>query len=320
MWRTFFRRNLLPEILTMLFFVISTPEGFAQFNLVPNPSFEQHDSCTRLTSNIQHAIPWIEINVSPDYFNRCSNNSSVGVPSNFAGFQFPKDSSDNGYAGIITIPTSDSVHEILGVKLINQLIVGTKYYCKLYYNSANHWDCYCNRLGMKFVNSIDTSDFMSNKLINNSAHVFTDSILSDTLNWQPLNGSFIADSAYKYVLIGNFFKPAQLNCNCSGGWAYTYIDQVCVSDDSTKCLPINIIQNPESKSDLFAYINYGSNELIIVNRKNNSTDVNINIYDTCGRQVAKLSSNETSITLNISNWAQGLYLIQIENMTFKIIF
>jgi|SRR6185436_6637446 len=67
-------------------------------NLVPNGDFEQYSTCPSAFSQLDSALFWLNpTSCSPDYFNQCSNPSSVGVPNNFSGFQLAH--SGVGYGG-----------------------------------------------------------------------------------------------------------------------------------------------------------------------------------------------------------------------------
>src|SRR5207253_1670664 len=78
----------------------------------------------------------------------------------------------------------------------------------------------------------------------NYATLYADSIIKDSINWTKISGSFIADSIYKYLIIGAFFDNAHLdtlnlpfdtNGNSHNQVSYYYIDDVCVSTDSLTC-------------------------------------------------------------------------------------
>ena len=74
---------------------------------------------------------------------------------------------------------------------------------------------------------------------NNQAAIYTEQVISDTQNWVLVSGWFIADAAYEYIVIGNFFDDAHTTVETittlGHGGSYCYIDDVCVSADSTQC-------------------------------------------------------------------------------------
>lgn len=83
-------------------------------------------------------------------------------------------------------------------------------------------------MGAKFTTFAFSAPDGDTTLMSNSAHVYSDSLLNDTANWVQIKGSFIADSAYQYVVIGNFFDDFNTDTlNCSSA-SYAFIDMICV--------------------------------------------------------------------------------------------
>jgi len=74
---------------------------------------------------------------------------------------------------------------------------------------------------------------------NNFAHIYTDSIITDTAGWTTISGTFVADSAYEYIIIGNFFDNSHTDTLLFDSLTfcvpYYYIDDVCVAIDSNNC-------------------------------------------------------------------------------------
>jgi hypothetical protein len=73
----------------------------------------------------------------------------------------------------------------------------------------------------------------------NYAHVLYPQILSDTVNWTLVSGSFVANSAYRYLVIGNFFSdPLTDTLHVIPGTslgAYYFVDGVCVTQVGQPC-------------------------------------------------------------------------------------
>src|SRR5271157_5345469 len=72
-------------------------------NLVPNPSFEQYDTCPNSSGQINYAKYWFQGGPgNPDYFNICSSTlpypgNQFSVPQNAWGYQFAYEG--NAYCG-----------------------------------------------------------------------------------------------------------------------------------------------------------------------------------------------------------------------------
>lgn len=208
-------------------------------NLVNNWSFEDTVSCPWYYTQISLASGWSSYKETPDYFNAC-NESLVSVPSNVEGFQFAN--TGNAYSGVITYSSfTVNYREIMGTQLTQPLAIGQKYFVSFFvsraYDSTNVLFLSSNKIGLRFSTVAFSSVNNNPAPINNFAHVYTDSIVTDTLNWIKISGSLIADSAYTYVAIGNFFNDSNtsinnLDTNIFNEFAYYYIDDIKISTDS----------------------------------------------------------------------------------------
>lgn len=183
----------------------------AQTNLVPNPSFEIFDTCPDNLGQISRANGWFSSKPSPDYFNSCANSSDWSyVPSNYWGYQIP--ASGLGYAGFTAKVGQFNIREYLSIQLNNSLQIGAKYFVSmkvcLAFNPNFGSSDYCgiNKLGALFSTNIYSD--IENAPICNCPQFYSSSIISDTLNWTMIKGSFVADSIYKFINIGNFFTDS----------------------------------------------------------------------------------------------------------------
>lgn len=158
------------------------------------------------------------------------------------GYQQP--ASGNSYCALGTYINSSlpNVREFIGRSLSVPLSVGTKYYVSFKVNlsiSNTIWtNCATNNIGAGFTTS--PYHWSTNPLaVTNNPKVYNNSIITDTLNWVQIFGSFTADSSYQYIVLGNLFDDSNTdtliidsststNCN-----AYYFIDDVCVSTDSS---------------------------------------------------------------------------------------
>lgn len=222
----------LPFSLFLLFYGVCHAQ-----NLVPNPSFEEYDACPNGLSQISRALGWYSAKPTPDYFNTCALSGNSSVPDNFWGRQIP--ASGNAYAGFAAMyGGASNLNEYIGIKLIDSLNIGVQYYISFKisraFNPNFQNDCSVNKIGALF-SSIQYSD-TNNAPICDCSQVFTNVIITDSINWTMVKGAFIADSSYQYINIGNFFTESSTDfilrqgsfCN-----AYYYLDDVCVSSDST---------------------------------------------------------------------------------------
>lgn len=159
--------------------------------------------------------------------------------------------------------------------------------------------------------------------IDNFAHLRSISIISDTANWVQISGSIVADSAYSYLILGNFYDDANtdtttLTCGtCQNWFSYYLIDDVCVSTDSSLCnggidaLPCVVSVEENSFEKQFSiYPNPVTNFVIIQNSFNTPFDVDI--YNTLGQQLYNMQNiTVNNLQIDISYYKSNLFFIQI---------
>jgi hypothetical protein len=281
-------------------------------NLVNNWSFEDTVACPNSLTQIDRATGWTAYKESPDYFNSCSPNvvGGVSVPENVWGYQYAK--SGNGYAGFTAFGSSTTnSREYLGCQLNQQMQIGQKYFVSFYvcraHNGGFQWAC--NNIGMQF-STISFLGFPTNSSpapINNFAHIHDTIIISDTVNWIKISDSFIADSNYNYVILGNFFvdsltQSMQIGPNL--GYAYYYIDDIKVSTDSNF---VNAINEVNSSNNMLNIIPNPARDWIEVRGDNISL---LEIIDISGRILLTTKDIISPVRINISNYANGIYIMK----------
>ena len=305
-------------LITIYCFLIQTSE--AQINLVPNPSFEDTVGCPIGGLVVDYAVGWHSYKLTPDYFNNC-NSTVVGVPSNYMGFQHAR--TGVAYAGFITISFgSMNNKEIIGAQLNQQMQVGQTYYVSFYVNRAynpatfyNYNNLATNKIGVRF-STISYPNFWTEPIpINDTAHVYTNTIITDTVNWVKISGTFIADSAYNYIAIGNFFTDSltsRIQLDSIASFAYYYVDDICVSTDSNYCDSISGITNIDFKNPMKIFPNPLQSELNI--ESIGFTD--IEIYDDIGKLVfeKKFIDAIYRTKIQLPNLCKGLYVVKIKTL------
>lgn len=202
-------------VLVYLFYCTS----FSQNNLVPNGSFEIYNTCPTISGGgeIDKAIPWFQPNYpyagaggSSDYFNFCS-----GLTCN-AIFQCPK--TGIGMAGIAFFFDSayyniDNWREYIEVGLTTSLIKGKRYCIRYYANKANNSGM--SGFPIKQLQAVLTNDSL---LYNSPNYSYipsvttimeANSIISDTVNWIPIETTYTSKGGEKFLTIGDF-SPGNL--------------------------------------------------------------------------------------------------------------
>jgi hypothetical protein len=285
-------------------------------NLVPNPSFEDTVACPCCGADLNLAAGWtININTA-DYYNACSPPFFSSVPDNWTGFQ--NTHSGNAYAGFVGKGqniASEECREYLGAKLLTPLAIGTRYYVS-FYLSLNYPTCYTNKLGVLFLTKGDTTSpysiILPSPYINNYAQVYSNAAISDTAGWTKISGSFVADSAYLYFMIGNFFDDSHIDTTLIAGsycTTYYYVDDVCISADSLAC-PISVDIKEALQTTTTVFPNPFSTQLSFALTDNEQTTVSL--YNFLGQQVLQQTFTNAT-TVNTNHLTSGIYFYELRN-------
>ncbi|MBP6312532.1 MAG: T9SS type A sorting domain-containing protein [Flavobacteriales bacterium] len=311
----------------LLFFLSLTTN--AQ-NLVPNPSFEIYDTCLQVIgfqTQDQGPQGWFSASITPDFMQSCGPYGAVnGLPLNAFTFQETLDGSN--CIGLFTFHQNgqdqqDQQREWAMVELLEPLVVGQTYYASFYANAAFGgnaqypliWVCSDN-VGMLFT--METKQWLQGNAHPaplNRSHVRQTTILSDTVDWTLVSGSFVADSAYQYVMLGNFYSniltdtlqfAPQSDPWFWFPWGYTLIDKVCVSTSPNGCDMAQAI-NVDEEVVVSLYPNPASDRLVISGAEGSR----VSIYDMLGRVVHQGFVTGTPWSLNVSNWARGTYYVGV---------
>jgi hypothetical protein len=309
-------------------------------NLVPNPSFEDTIAgCPESDGQTYYCKDWIISINTPDYFTSCSNSifgSQQGVPLNWAGNQDA--ATGLNYIGLYNYFSNfywdgSDVREYIGCSLISPLVIGNTYYISMQVSKAEQFNCEASGLGVKLttnifwtvdsnyicpINNFYYSGF-PNPINNIGTHcvISVDTIISNSTIWTSINGSFTADSAYQYLLIGNFLPRDDIDSIMFSGSlcaSYYFIDNICLSEDSLTCnLPtettnsiksykIQIYPNPVEK-----YFN------IELQEYTNNEEMKIELYNTSGKLVLDKPLISINTLINTEHLKPGVYFLKIYN-------
>lgn len=213
-------------LLRFFIFIFFTTQLCNAQNLVYNGSFEEFTQCN--TTNYlynDYVVGWVnpcQINGhSSDYYNiSCPplpNLSKMPYHGN-ALFGLATYSSTQTYPSGIT-----NFHEFVRGTLVTPLNQGSTY-CVSFKVSPLNASFVSDKIGALFTN-VEYNSSHPFEALTNYAHVFSDTVITDT-SWTTVSGSFVADSAYRYIMLGNFFADNLTN-HVAGG-AYYWVDDVRV--------------------------------------------------------------------------------------------
>ncbi|MFZ1617294.1 MAG: T9SS type A sorting domain-containing protein [Flavobacteriales bacterium] len=290
-------------------------------NLVPNGSFEQIDSCPvypALTGFQPGAIPdqWFSASETPDYFNACVD-TVTSLPSNMVGYQ--QAFNGQAYAGMWSFLWDDS-REMIGAQLVSPLSIGETYYASFYVNAAyggqQPIDIGCGNTGLLFtMDPYFWVTYMPEYGLRNYAQVYSANVITDTLGWTLVSGSFVADSAYRYLIVGNHFDNVHTDTAYIGpspwdiyyGWAYTLVDQICVSPDPEGCpMATGMIEVSGANGGVFP--NPVKDELHAYFGEKLAGE--IRVVDVLGRTVwIGSAAGKDQLDLPVADWAKGQYVL-----------
>jgi gliding motility-associated-like protein len=200
-------------------------------NLVPNWSFEQYSHCPTTYTQIGYAIGWHPSYVDNccgyqvEYLNACGS-PGFQVPSSVWGYKYA--STGVAYMAQASMAPTVKVNyrENIYTKLTSPLVPGRRYYVSMRACHATFCQVATNNDGVRF--STDTTF-----AVDNIAAVHSTNVISDTATWTTISGCYVADSAYTYVGVGNFFDDAHTttttSCpSCSNPYPGYFVDDISV--------------------------------------------------------------------------------------------
>jgi hypothetical protein len=304
-------------------------------NLVPNFSFEQMNGCPTADDQITLSIGWSKYSKNsstPDYYNACSSSSTYGIPKNIVGYQ-QDHRNCSAYMGLITFGASGNDREHIGIQLSQPLVIGQKYFISFYtvmgedLIAGTQFGMPSNNIGMRLSTVAYSS---SNPApIDNFSHLRATTIITDSTNWVRISGSIVADSAYSYLILGNFYDDANtdtLHYTCGGclnSESYYFVDDICISTDSSLCnggidaIPCNVsVEENELNNQVNIFPN-PSNGIITISL--NEPIKNYTIYSSLGELIINNNPNTKNIQINLTNHSAGIYYINIQTTKSNII-
>jgi len=296
--------------------------GSAQ-NLVPNHSFELRDTC--LEVNTAYTIDtgplgWFSAGGTGDYFMNCIPYGGFnGVPLSSVAFQNPQQG--EAYVGLVTYQQSPEVREYFMIELTQAMMIGQTYFASFHANAA--WNgnlpyppmfLASSHVGMLFttqpISWVNGDPWPTG---GNFANVYHPWLITDTVGWTLVSGSFVADSAYQYLMIGNHFDNTLTDTLhfADFPWnprAYTLIDNVCVSTEPKGCaLALGVADYWLDAVSLFPNPANGEVGLSGV-----PPGTRLTIHDGMGRLVLREEAIACTWRMNASAWARGAYVLRLE--------
>lgn len=289
-------------------------------NLVPNGSFEEYAECPDALNQMDRAVGWSRYRGSPDYFNRCDVFPHVGVPLNWFGWQEP--ATGDAYAGVVLwqdFPANTREH--LGTMLTEPLQPEMPVYVSFKVSPATGGSLEDMRwtvegAGLRFT----MAPYLHNGLapLPNNAALYMGYTPMDTSAWYQISGMYIPDSAYQYVVLGNFFAdtlitPVVLSPNSFFPAAYVYYDDVCVSYAAEDCDIGTGLAEPYERGRMRAYPMPFTDRCTVVFDRSHAETFDLELSDLSGRPVWRgtLPPGQRSVEVLVPNLPAAAYALRV---------
>ena len=292
----------------------------AQCNLVLNPSFEIDTSCYNGSSAFQlsQVLPWNSpSDGSPDLLQRCAYGMFGGsLPSNNEGFQQPH-SGDNFARFATYVPSYPDYREYIQDELESSLLPNKTYCVSFYVNLPDFCSIASNNMGIYFS---DTSIFIPTILnLRFTPQIVYTSIITDTMNWTEISGTYIAHGGERYIIIGNFYSDSLTDTTLlrpfvpiSNRDAVYYLDDVDVH--LCNC---NVVVQEESLS---REINISPNPFTSQTTITFSEDKphTLKLTDLLGKDLKTWHFTGKELKLDRGDLKSGIYFLQITDEKNKV--
>ena len=229
----------------VLFFSFQTS---AQYNLVPNPSFETLSiDCDSIRGNNGGALYWNSqiVNAVQRWisiyavFNTCASNNCCKAPFINNKFSYQNAHTGNGYIGMLLYSNRrlNTTRDYVQTKLIENLKKDKSYYIEMWTNVIDIWKYAINNIGLLVTDTAIWSSSRGIMLASPQILQFGNPVIKDTQNWVKVAGIYKAHGGEQYISIGNFADYAHTdtliaNSNGASGNGYLFDDISVIPLDS----------------------------------------------------------------------------------------
>jgi hypothetical protein len=307
----------------LLFLAVSSVLAPAQ-NLVPNGSFEAYTDCPDYWNQlIGNVAGWDVCSPSPDFFHACRDSSDFGVPYNWRGYQHA--SHGQGYGGVGTFQwNAPNYREFICAELAQQLSPGVPVDLSMkvalgVFGSYGLYSPKWTTTGIGMLLTTQPFVWSSGSACPNTAQLYMDTVFTDTANWVLLSTTYVPDSAYQYVILGNFFEdslssPIILDTvfgNLNG--AYAFIDEVCITPAGMYCDFANVVGSLSLSN--WRVTSPFSERLEITFGSVLEVATDLMLYDAGGRLIARrtIAAGSMGVEWPVCGLANGVYVVLAAN-------
>lgn len=239
--KDFFKLKRAKHVIVLCFLFFSLGYRSQIANYVSNGGFEVLYTCS-VQAQERTAKNWMCIdstNFCAFVYNTCTSN----IPNTGVGYQMPK--SGNGFIRLqLYCPNCPANFKRSNIKnrLKQTLQTGKAYCVKMHVNvqnlSANAIDAFGMYFGDDYLDTVIYNSRLPLTFLTPQVQNPTGNIISDTMNWIPISGTYTANGTEKYLVIANFKSDAATNtvisnANLIGPFGEYFIDDV-------SCIPLDL--------------------------------------------------------------------------------
>ena len=207
----------------ILFIVLLTCACFklqAQVNYVLNPSFETDTACPYTVDQIFFSVYWQTIDsvyepdsagfygtCGPELCSACATGSGPSVPMWTTYYQYPRTGNAMVHFKSFCDNNASPIQRDYPQGHLYKPLIAGKSYCVTYFVNLAEGSGYATNNINAYLDdgSVDTIGYYCGmphtEII---SQIIDDSIISDTMNWVKIQGSFVADGSERFITIGNF--------------------------------------------------------------------------------------------------------------------
>lgn len=236
----FIKCKLIFQLSFLFTFISIKSQNIA--NYINNGGFEQYHNC--IITDINSVKYWRSIDSiswgNVGFYSTCFPN----VPSGWLTYQWPRSGQNFCYPTFLCQPPQCSSNRGYARNRLKANLIAGKTYCvKFYVNIGNPATYGIDGFGAYFGdnNTLDTITKFTIPLtylipqVQNPAN----NIISDTLNWTLITGTFVSNGTEKNCVIGNFKSDLNTNKILINPSNLPFISADCAIDD-VSCIPLDL--------------------------------------------------------------------------------
>lgn len=308
----------MKSLFTILTLLAGTTYTLGQ-NLLSNPNFSLHSACPSEAGEVYKCNNWFDPTLATsDYFHQCAVPSGLyneSVPSNWMGYQ---PSLSNAYLGFFTycgLGYPPNTREYVATSFA-PLIVGGIYKVTITISLADSFGYACDGFGVFFsTQDVHTPALVYTLPVSPQIDYTSYGVINDKNNWITLSKNFIADSAYKYLVIGAFINDADQNRVATSfskpilsTSSYYYLDSAALEKVGGVSQTSNI-NTANSKATLYPN---PFKDNCIVSFENNAHVHHLYIYDIQGRLLRQINDiTGGNVTIERGTFPSGFYYYKL---------